>query len=122
MRTTLPRRAGAVRGGELSHSFARSTEASSDSPPVCELKNPWRNGTRIPVDVVGCDMAMSPTKPAIGAPTAMVSTAAAKSFFVFMGLCLPDSARCCRAYPGDWRVRHARAQMTVGFNLACEAI
>src|SRR5258707_451759 len=88
MRTTFPRRAGAVRGGEL--------------------KNPWRNGTRIPVDVVGCDMAMSPTKPAIGAPTATVSTAAAKSVFVFMDLCLPDSARCCRAYPGDWRATRAR--------------
>jgi hypothetical protein len=40
------------------------------------------------VDVVGCDMLMSPKKPAIGAPAAMASTADSKSLFVFIGVSL----------------------------------
>src|SRR3979490_2825045 len=47
----------------------------------------WRNGTRTPVDVVGCDTVVSPRKPAIGAPTAMARTAPTRSLFVFIGEC-----------------------------------
>jgi hypothetical protein len=36
------------------------------------------------VDVSGCDMLISPTKPAIGAPIAMASIAATRSLLVFM--------------------------------------
>src|SRR3977135_3193499 len=57
---------------------------------------PWRKD--VFGDVVGCDMEMSPTKPAIGAPTAMASTAAIKCLLVFIDECLVDSDRCWRAY------------------------
>src|SRR4051794_14186327 len=84
MRTTFPRRADAVRGGELTHSFARSREANSDWLEDWPTGNPWRNGTRIPVRGVGCVTFMSLANPAFGAPFAMASTAATKSSFFFI--------------------------------------
>src|SRR5499427_8092551 len=86
-RTTFPRSDAAVSGGELSQSFARSSDASPDWPAVGPVAIPCRNGSRIPVEVVGCGTLASPRKPAIGAPIAMASTAAIKSLLVFIDEC-----------------------------------
>src|SRR5438046_450240 len=87
MSTTFPRRADAVRGGELSHSSARSREFNSDCPEAWLAGYPCRNGTRTAGEVC-CDMLFSPKKPAIGAPIAMARTAAIKSLFVCIDKCL----------------------------------
>src|SRR5262245_10008613 len=42
----------------------------------------------MPGEVVGCDMLVSPKNPAIGAPTAMASTADTKSLFIFIAVFL----------------------------------
>src|SRR5215471_12026581 len=86
---TLPRSADAVRGGELSHAFACASEASSVWPVMGSVGNPCRNGTRRPVDVVGCATFVSPRKPASGAPTATANTTATRSLFMVIDEALP---------------------------------
>src|SRR5829696_6490 len=93
MRTTFPRRASAVRGGEFSHSFARSSEASSDGLPISPEGNPRRNGTHAVADVIGCVAFVSAIDPATGAPRTVASTTAAKSLLVFIGKCLQTERR-----------------------------
>src|SRR5687768_16675195 len=52
--TTLPRSAEAVRGGEFSHSFALSREASSDDALFFSDGSPCRKGTRRLANVICC--------------------------------------------------------------------
>src|SRR5207302_9560701 len=54
-----------------------------------------------PVDVLGCDMAVSPKKPAIGAPIAAASSAVVKSLVVFIDECLLKSGSMSRACTED---------------------
>src|SRR5882762_8552664 len=107
MTTTFPRRADGVSGGELSHSSARSREANSDRSGICVVVDPWRKGTRTPVDVVGCCTCASFTKPTIGAPIAMARTAAIRGLFIFIDECLCDSDRGCRGCEKSARARRA---------------
>src|SRR3981189_2715397 len=119
-RTTFPRRACAVRGGELSHAFARSRDANADGSAAWRMGRLWRNGTRTPVDVVGCDTVVSPRKPAIGAPTAMARTAPTRSLFVFIDECpaglgsmlwrLEPSEHARRARPISERIAPRRSR------------
>jgi hypothetical protein len=91
MRTTLPRRAAADSGGELSH--ARAQERPTRIDGVFER----------------CGTFNSSTQAVIGAPIAVASTVAAKSLLAFIDECPLVSERCCRAYTGDG-ARHTRAR------------
>src|SRR5262245_4070065 len=60
-------------------------------------RNPCKNGTPVPADVVACGIFTSPTKPAIGAPIAMASTVAMRSLFTVIDIPLHASMGACRA-------------------------
>ena len=95
MRTTFPRRA-ARRQRRRIEPFVRALRAKPARIDRTFAPSETRGGTARAARGRSSARSISPTKPAIGAPIAMASTAATRSLFVFIGECLLeiDVAAC----------------------------